>query len=201
MDEDFIVGPALDELIPGLHLVFEGEWYTPDPKLPESLRQSPGYWEPVRPIEVGVILFALEEIYLASIRGDLPPPDYRERPDWAAEANARSFTLRLASARMGSPLHLVLDLPAVLYVPTFTAFAYGLAHVLGVPYRAAAAFERARQMYFQQRLDTAAAKQQWLDYKAEQVARQTRLRLRAVDVEWPRFDEEELPITPPDEST
>jgi hypothetical protein len=169
--------------------------------VPESLRRSPGYWQPVRPVEVGVISSTVEEIYLASIRGDLPPADYRERPDWAVEANARSFTLRLASVRMGSPLHLVIDLPSLLYVPTFTAFAYGLAHVLGTPYRAAAAFERARQMYFQQRLATAAAKDEWLDYKAEKVAQQTQLRLRAVDVEWPRIEEEELPITPPDEST
>jgi hypothetical protein len=201
--EDFIVGEAMDEFVPGLLLTFEGGWYTPDPRLPEALRRiSTGHWEPVRAVEVGVVLTAIEEIYLASIRGDLPPKDYRRKQDWAAEADARSLTLRVHSLRMGSPLHVLLDLPATIYVSTFGAFSFGLAHVLGVPYRAAAVFERARERYYEQRLATAEAKDAWLDYKAKRVARQTTLRLRAVEVALPRRerDEEERPIEPPGDS-
>lgn len=171
--ENFIVGEAMDEFVPGLLLTFEGEWYAPDPHLPEGLRRiSTGHWEPVRAIEVGVVLTAIEEIYLASIRGDLPPRTIDRNRDWASEADARSLTLRVHSLRMGLPLHVLLDLPATIYVSTFGAFAFGLAHVLGVPYRAAAVFERAHERYFEQRPATTEAKNAWLDYKAKRVARQ-----------------------------
>jgi hypothetical protein len=144
---------------------------------------------------------AIEEVYLASIRADLPPADYRQRPAWAAEADARSCTLRVETVRMSSPLQVLLDLPAPKYVSTFAAFAYGLGHVLGVPYRAAAAFERARASYFEARHKSAEAKDAWLDYKAERVARETKLRLRAVDISVPqslRDHEETRPIQPPE---
>jgi hypothetical protein len=199
MEEDFIVGEGLDEYLGGLQLTFEGEWYTPDPRLPKGLREiSSGHWVPVRPIEVAVVLSTVEEIYFASIRGDLPPPDYRDRPHWAVEADARSLTMRLHSLRMGSPLHVILDMPATIYVSTFAAFAYGLGHIFGVPYRAAAAFERARESYFEQRHATARAKDEWLDYKAQQVERRTSLRLKAVDIVTRVPNDEERPIQPPE---
>lgn len=200
MSADFIVGTVDDEQwVPGLRLTFEPEWWPTDPKLPPQFRLRPGTWSFVRPGDVGVVMTAIEEIYLASIRADLPPADYRERTSWAMEANPRSLTLRVDSLRMGSPLQVLLDLPATFYVPTFAAFAYGLGHVLGVPYRAAAAFERARESYFEARHASAKAKDAWLDYKAEQVAKQTSFRLRAVDVALPGEDREgsePLPIEP-----
>lgn len=198
---DFIIGEGLERHVPGFELVFEPEWHTSNPRLSEELRRGEGHWDYVRPVEAGAVLWAIEEIYLASILNDLPPEDYRERPEWAAEADPRSLTLRLHSLRMGSPLHVIVDIPSAIYVPTFAAFCYGLAHVFGVPYRAATAFESARQSYFAQRVATARAKDEWLDYKAERVEQQTRLRLKAVDVVVPMHntDEQERPMEPPAE--
>jgi hypothetical protein len=195
-EEDWIIGEGLDEFVPSLDLVFEGPWYEPDDGLPPGLRGS-SFWESIRPIEVAVVIQAVEEIYLASIRGDLPPADYREQPDWAARANPRSLTMVIQEIRLGSPLHLVLDLPATIYIPTFSAFAYGLAHVLGVPYRAGAMFHRARESYFTARVASAEAKDEWLDYKAAQVERESRLRLKAVDYASPPKRSDERPIEPP----
>lgn len=201
MPEDFIVGTVDDDQwVPGLRLTFEPEWFPTDRELPPQLQHGPGTWGYVRPGDVGVVLTAIEEIYLASIRADLPPPNYREHTSWAMEANPRSLTLSVDSIRMGSPLQVLLDLPSTFYVPTFAAFAYGIGHVLGVPYRAAAAFERARLSYYEARHASAEAKDEWLDYKAERVEKDTQLRLRAVDIAMPgegREGDEPLPIEPP----
>jgi hypothetical protein len=145
-----------------------------------------------------VVMTALEEVYLASIRADLPPPDYRQRPGWALEPSSdpRSLTMSVNRINMGSPLQVLLDLPATFYVATFAAFCYGVGLVLGEPYRAAAHFERARQTYYEARHASAKAKDQWLEYKAEQVERATHLRLRAVDVEVPLRRDDALPIQP-----
>jgi hypothetical protein len=197
--EEFIVGTVDDDRwVPGLLLTFEPEWFPTDSTLPEPFRRRPGIWREVRPGDVGVVMTALEEIYLASIRADLPPEDYRDRPGWAMEpaSNPRSLTMSVDRIDMHSPLQVLLDLPATVYIPTFAAFCYGLAHVLGVPYRAAAHFERARESYYEARHDSAKAKDKWLDYKAEQVERATHLRLRAVDIEVPGQGEDTLPIQP-----
>jgi hypothetical protein len=62
-DADFIVGRVDDEARPfGLRLIFEPEWHAPDRRLPEALRGSPGHWGWVRPVEVGVVMTAIEEI-------------------------------------------------------------------------------------------------------------------------------------------
>ena len=183
MAEDFVVGPVYDYVGP-LRLVFEGQWRTPDRNLPEELRRiQEGHWAPIRPVEAAAVITAIEEIYLAGIRHDLPPRRYQKRLDWAVNAHARSLTLRVKAIRLGSPLHIVLDIPPPAYVPAFAFFAYGLAKVFGMPYRAAAIFERAREDYFNQRLDTAEAKDRWLDYKANRAARESQFRLRAVDAE------------------
>lgn len=198
--EDFIVGTVDDDQwMPGLLLTFEPEWFPTDSKLPPQFQHRLGSWGYVRPGDVGVVMTAIEEVYLASIRADLPPRDYRENTSWAMEADPRSATLRVDTIRMGSPLQVLLDMPSTLYVPTFAAFAYGIAHVLGVPYRAAASFERARESYFEARHASARAKDQWLDYKAERVEKQTQLRLRAVDIALPgegREGPEPSPIEP-----
>jgi hypothetical protein len=49
----------------------------------------------------------------------------------------------------------------------FGAFAYGLAHVFGVPFRAASSFYGARESYYESRLAADEAKQRRLDWKAE----------------------------------
>ena len=61
----------------------------------------------------------------------------------------------------------------------------------------AAPQERARESYFEQRVATAEAKDAWLDYKADRVARQTRLRLKAVDHYVAEGNSVEGPIAPP----
>lgn len=100
MPEDFIVGGVDDDQWgPGLRLIFEPEWITPDRRLPETLRRGNGSWGWVRAGEVGIVLTAIEEIYMASIRADLPPPDYDTRPGWAMEADSRSLTMRVDRIR------------------------------------------------------------------------------------------------------
>lgn len=99
-----------------------------------------------------MVISGIEEIYIAAIREDLPPARYWQPLDWAARAETRSLTPRLRSLELGSPLHVVLELPAPVYVSALAFFAYGLARVFGAPYRAAAIFERAREKYFDQRL-------------------------------------------------
>ena len=135
----------------GTALTFEPERIPTDPNLPEQFKKKPGLWREVRPGDVGIVLTAIEEIYLASIRADLPPEDYRQRPDWAMDEDSDpcSLTMRVGSIRMGSPLQILLDLPATFYVPTFAAFCYAIGHVLGIPHRAAAQFHRARESYFE----------------------------------------------------
>jgi hypothetical protein len=202
MPEEFIVGTVDDDQwIPGLLLTFEPRWWPTDPTLPKGLRTRPGTWGRVRPPDVGVIMTAIEEIHLASIRADLPPPDYRENVEWAMGIEARSSTLSVDRIRMGSPLQVLLELPPPVYVSTFSAFAFSLSYVLGVPYRAAASFERARKSYYEARHESAVANDEWLEYKKERIARQTQLRLRAVDIETPdRRREDPLPLSPPESS-
>jgi hypothetical protein len=198
MPEDFIVGTVDDDqFVPGLELTFEPTWRPTDPRLPEGLRTRPGTWGWVRPGDVGVVMTAIDEIWLASIRADLPPADYRRRESWAMAEDPRSFTARVSAIRMGSPLQVILDLPAPLYVSTFAAFAYGLGHVLGIPYRAAAAFHNARKSYFEARHESAKAKDAWLEYKAEQVQSETQFRLRSVEVVVPPHADVSTPIEPP----
>jgi len=201
MTEEFIVGTVNDDdWVPGLLLTFEPEWWATDPGLPQPLRTRPGRWAYVRPVEVGVVMTTIEEIFLASIRADLPPPEWRSHPEWAAEANPRSLTMHVDTLRMGSPLQVLLDTPTPFYVPAFAFFTYGLARVLGAPYRAAASFERARQSYYEARHESAKAKDAWLEHKAGRVQRDTTLRLRAVDVELPRGDHSQLPMEAPDDA-
>jgi len=89
----------------------------------------------------------------------------------------------------------VLELPPPVYVSALAFFSYGLAYVFGVPYRAAAIFEKAREDYFNQRLATAEAKERWLVYKARQVKKQTQFHLRAVDLTQPgRPETDERPL-------
>src|SRR4051794_6203592 len=119
---------------PGLLLVFEGEKWDQSRTPPELQRDDPGD-VPVRPIAVAGVIAAVEELYIVSFAKDAPPESFEERPDWPWEYDLRSLHARLSAVRMESDLHLLLDLPWPVYVGGYTAFAYGLAHVFGVPYK------------------------------------------------------------------
>jgi hypothetical protein len=81
---------------------------------------------------------------------------------------------------MESDLQLVVDLPWPVYIGGFTAFAYGLAHVFGGPYKAFARFHKARKEYWDSRREDEEAKQRYFDFKEEQTARRLPFQLREV---------------------
>jgi hypothetical protein len=140
-----------------------------------------------RPVEVATILAGLEEIFLVTLLRDAPPPNHRGR-EWALDYDAQSLHVRLAGVRFGSPLEVLLSLPWHVYTLPFSAFAYGIAHVFGVPSRSAPMFDRAREDFWSTRLAGADPKpewlewQGWLEYKHEQVMRTVPFRLSEVDI-------------------
>ena len=149
--------------------------------------QSMGPGDALRPVQVAAVLSSLEEIFLVTLLRDAPPPDYRNR-EWVWDYEAEGLNVRLAGVVLEPRLEVVLTLPWYVYTVPFAAFAYGLAHVFGVPIRAAELFERARQDFWASRLAGSEPRaewmewQAWLEYKHEQMQRVVPYRLREVDV-------------------
>jgi hypothetical protein len=141
----------------------------------------------IRPIEVAAILSSLEEIFLVTLLRDAPPPDHRGR-EWAWDYDTQSLHIRLAGLQLASPLEILVSLPWHVYTLPFSAFAYGIAHVFGVPSRSAPMFERSREDFWSTRLAAADPKpewlewQSWLELKHEQVEQTVGFRLSEVDV-------------------
>jgi hypothetical protein len=112
---------------------------------------------------------------------DFPPPGPEDGElEWIARHQHFSRQMSLRAARLESPLQLLLEFPPVVYVMGFSGFAYGVAHVLGVPYKAAARFHQARAEYFESRVEAADAKDAWLERKAER-AKRSPFRLQKVE--------------------
>lgn len=164
--------PARDDETPHMLLVFDGV----------------GADEPIRPVQVAAVLAALEEIFVVTLLGDTPPPDYRER-DWVWNYDAQAMHVRLDGLHLDSTLQVFLALPWHVYTVPFSAFAYGVAHVFGPPARSAPLFERAREDFWNSRLAGGSPKaewmewQAWLEYKHEEVARNVPFQLGEVDIE------------------
>jgi hypothetical protein len=143
-------------------------------------------------VEAATVLSSVEEIYLASLDRGWPPPDFREQPMWASEVKVFSMQLWLRAARLESPFHVLLELPWPAYGASFAGFALGLAHVFGVPLKGPAKFEQAREDFWKHRLEADKAKQEWLDWKREQVERHTPFRLKEM--------REATALPPPDDA-
>jgi hypothetical protein len=152
----------------------------------------------VRPIEVAAILSSLEEIFLVTLLRDAPPPDHRGR-EWSSDYDTQSMHIRLAGLRLESPLEILVSLPWHVYTLPFSAFAYGIAHVFGVPARSAPMFERSREDFWSTRLAGADPKpewmewQAWLEYKHEQVEQSVPFRLSEVDLALTLPPESDMP--------
>jgi hypothetical protein len=146
-----------------------------------------GAGEAIRPIQVAAVLSTLEEIFLATLLRDAPPPDHRRR-EWVWDYDAKSMHVELAGLRLESPLRVLLALPWHVYTVPFSAFAYGVAHVFGAPSQSAPVFDRAREDFWSSRLAAETPKaewmewQAWLEYKHEEVARTVPFQLAEVDI-------------------
>jgi hypothetical protein len=147
-----------------------------------------GAGEAIRPIQVAAVLSSLEEIFLATLLRDAPPPDHRRR-EWVWDYDAKSMHVELAGLRLASRLQVLLALPWHVYTVPFSAFAYGVAHVFGAPSQSAPVFDRAREDFWSSRLAAETPKaewmewQAWLEYKHEEAARTVPFQLLAVDIE------------------
>jgi hypothetical protein len=149
--------------------------------------QSMGPGDALRPVQVAAVLSSLEEIFLATLLRDAPPPDHQRR-EWVWDYDAQSLHVRLVGLRLESPLHVLLALPWHVYTVPFSAFAYGVAHVFGAPPTSAPLFDRAREDFFTSRLAGGSPTpewmewQAWLEYKHEEVARTVPFDLGEVDI-------------------
>jgi hypothetical protein len=149
--------------------------------------QSMGPGDAIRPVQVAAVLSSLEEIFLATLLRDAPPPDHQRR-EWVWDYDAQSLHVRLVGLRLESPLHVLLALPWHVYTVPFSAFAYGVAHVFGAPPTSAPLFDRAREDFFTSRLAGGNPTpewmewQAWLEYKHEEVARTVPFDLGEVDI-------------------
>ena len=141
----------------------------------------------IRPVQVAAVLSGLEQIFLATLLRDAPPPDHARR-EWIWDYDAQSLHVRLEGLRLESPLQVLLALPWHVYTVPFSAFAYGVAHVFGPPSRSAPLFDRSREDFWSSRLAGGSPKaewmewQSWLEYKHEEVARTVPFELGEVDI-------------------
>lgn len=135
----------------------------------------------VRPVDVASVLTTIEAIYIVTVL-NAPPPrlDEKAELEWVRQQVARSRRLGMRAVRMESPLQVLLELPWPVYAAGFSGFMYGIAHVLGVPYRAATRFYDARDEYWTSRLREARSKEEWLDWKADRAEREIPFRLTSV---------------------
>jgi len=157
---------------PGLLLEFTEPGYE---DMPPQLRY------PV-PADVAAVLTTVEAIYNVTVLNfPTPTPGEDGELEWLRRYSARSRRLGVRAIRMESPLQILLELPWPVYATGFAGLAYGISHVLGVPYRAAARFYGARDEYWTMRLQEAKSKEEWLDWKAQQAERQIPFRLMRVE--------------------
>ena len=82
---------------------------------------------------------------MISLVDEPPPLESAETDAWIWGFDGLSLNLRLAAIRYQSPLHVLLELPWPVHLTAFSTFAYGVSHIFGVPYKAAARFHRARR--------------------------------------------------------
>jgi hypothetical protein len=165
-------GGARTDETPRMLLVFEGL----------------GAEELVRPAQVAAILTALEEIFLVTLLRDAPPPDHPRR-EWVLDYDTQTMQVGLEGLALQAQLHVLLALPWHVYTVPFSAFAYGVAHVFGVPSQAAPLFDRAREDFWSSRLAGGSPKaewmewQAWLEHKHEEIVRLVPFHLAEVDIE------------------
>jgi hypothetical protein len=148
-----------------------------------------GAEELVRPAQVAAILTALEEIFLVTLLRDAPPPDHPRR-EWVLDYDTQTMQVGLEGVALeAAQLHVLLALPWHVYTVPFSAFAYGVAHVFGVPSQAAPLFDRAREDFWSSRLAGGSPKaewmewQAWLEHKHEEVVRLVPFHLAEIDIE------------------
>jgi hypothetical protein len=157
-----------------------------------------GAGEAIRPVQVAAVLTSLEEIFLATLLRDAPPPDHQRR-EWVWDYDAEALHVRLVGLRLESPLQVLLALPWHVYTVPFSAFAYGVAHVFGAPSTSAPLFDRAREDFWSTRLAGGDPQpewmewQSWLEYKHEEVARTVPFDLGEVDIAMQLPPEPEAP--------
>jgi hypothetical protein len=121
--------------------------------------------DPIRPVEVSAILTALEEIFLATLLRDAPPPDHRGR-DWAWDYDVQSLHIQLTGIDLAQRLSVQLAIPWHVYTVPFSAFAYALAHVFGAPTQEGTLFQRAREDFWSTRLAGEQPRTEWLEWQA-----------------------------------
>ena len=175
-----------EEPIPGLLLTFGSGR--------ESTRDVPGLAlerDRIRPTDVAWILTTLEEIYAVSVMRNMPPAGFEREPEWVAHVDMFSGGVRLGAIRKQSDLHVLLELPAIVYAGGFVGICFGIANVLGAPLRAAARFQRAREEFWNSRLSADQSKLDYYEWKRGEATKRQRLPLKTVDVT------DQLPPLPP----
>jgi hypothetical protein len=135
-----------------------------------------------QPAIVAALFFDIEELYWLAA----PEHVYRDTPEDLLRDE--EWAPRVTAVHFGSPLQILLEIPAYAWAGAATGFVAALSMIFGAPYKAAAKFHDARGDYWRSRLAADAAKQAWIAARQEVHGEDG---FRLVNVELPRPTKDE----------